>query len=790
MGYSASRAGDVNGDGLADLIVGARWGGDGDDDAGEAYIIYGKADPDTGDGAAGTQFGAAEKEGAMRQFLDTTHLAAADGFVIQGDAAYDNLGESVSAAGDVNGDGLADLIVGAHQGRDGGTNAGEAYIIYGKAGTTGTQFGEAVALSVSVNTDMEHPVTTTITTTLGEGDSAPADSVVRRVLDTTELAPAAGFIIQGDVGGDYLGKSVSGLGDINGDGLADLIVGAYRGGDGGTDAGEAYIVYGKVDADGDGTQFGSTEGVGMAMRQVLDTTDLAAADGFILLADAAGDRLGWSVSGAGDINGDGLADLIVGALYGDDGGNTFAGEAYIVYGKIDADGDGTQFGTAEMEGEMRQVLDTTKLAPAEGFVLQGDRAFDQLGWSVSGAGDINGDGLDDLIVGANVGSDGGTSAGEAYIIYGKAGTDGTQFGMEVRLRSSGRTVTDNSEPSNSVVRQVLDTSLLAPADGFILQGDVMNDQLGYSVSGAGDINGDGLADLIVGALGGFGATGKAYIVYGKAGTDGTQFGMAVSGPTGESSPLTAFAQRQVLDTTGLAPTDGFILQGAAGDFLGGSVSGAGDVNGDGFDDLIAGAHFGDDGGPSAGEAYIVYGGTHLGEVVSHAQTLEGGASDMFLLGGAGDDDITAHGDTRVLYGGAGDDTLELVDDSFRRVDGGSGVDTLGLGSGVTLDLTDVGDRGRLRGIEVVSLSDATALVTLDLAAVYALVEARDNGDTLTDAGEVLLRLEVEDGVSGAMVTLEGSWVEMEVADGPDLYTLGSARLLADDGLDVVVMDMA
>ena len=106
--------------------------------------------------------------------------------------------------------------------------------------------------------------------------------------------------------------------------------------------------------------------------------------------------------------------------------------------------------------------------------------------------------------------------------------------------------------------------------------------------------------------------GEAYIIYGKVGTDGTQFGTKVG-------------DRQVLDTTGLAPTDGFILQGdMGGDELGNSVSGAGDVNGDGFDDLIVGAYQGDDGGARAGEAYVVYGGTHLGEVVSHDQTLVGG----------------------------------------------------------------------------------------------------------------------------------------------------------------------
>ena len=353
----------------------------------------------------------------------------------------------------------------------------------------------------------------------------------------------------------------------------------------------------------------------------------------------------------------------------------------------------------------------------------------------------------------------GVIAGEAYIIYGKAGTDGMQFGEAIKGR------------------QVLDTSILAPADGFILQGDAPNDWFGISSAGAGDINGDGLDDFIVGAWWGDDGgdlAGEAYIIYGKAGTDGAQFGTEVKG-------------RQVLDTTGLAPTDGFIFQGdERDDFFGRSVSGAGDVNSDGFDDLIAGAYGGDDGGNFAGEAYVVYGGTHLGEVVAHDQTLAGEAGEPLLLGGAGNDVLVGHAATEVLYGGAGDDELVLADTSFRRIDGGLGDDTLVLGESMTLDMTDAAGRGRIRDIEVISLSDTTAEVKLNQATVYALsdtYELATSGRIGTSTGHVLLRLE---GVAGAMVELEGgTWTTMTTADGePDIYTLGSARLWIDDGLVV------
>ena len=816
LGWSVSGAGDINGDGLDDLIVGANEGTDGEFRAGEAYIVYGKAGPGDGtqfgmavrlaaDGTTTITDGTAPPDSVVRQVLDTTDLAPAAGFIIQGDVGGDELGYSVSGAGDVNGDGLDDLIVGAFKGDDGGMDSGEAYVVYGKAGTDGAQFG----MRVAINQDG----TTTI---LAANEDASTGAVVRRVLDTTSLVPADGFIIQGDVVNDNLGLSVAGAGDVNGDGLADLIVGAHLGDDGMSNAGEAYIIYGKTGTDG--MQFGTAVRVdddGMTLdltasdgvvRQVLDTTKLAPAAGFIIQGDVAYDNLGTSVAGAGDVNGDGLGDLIVGAHLGDDGGAS-AGESYIIYGKTGTDG--TQFGTAvrvdddgmtldltASDGVVRQVVDTTSLVPADGFILQGDMGRpdgitgDNLGHSVSGIGDINGDGFDDLIAGTRYASDVALAAGEAYIIYGKANPAaeedaGTQFGMAMNDR------------------QVLDTSFLAPADGFILQGVERGDTLGYSVAGAGDVNGDGLADLIVGLqqnlLPGTGESGEAYIIYGKAGTDGTQFGTAVRvDDDGMTLDLTASdgVVRQVLDAASLAPTDGFNLLGdMRGDESGSSVSGAGDINGDGYDDFIVGANEGDDGGRNAGEAYIIYGGAHLGEVVSHDQTLTGMTTTAaagadaeaieaaerapFLLGGAGDDRLEAHADTEVLYGGAGDDVLELADSSFRRVDGGSGSDTLVLGMDVALDFTEASDRGRVRGIETLSLSDGAA-VTLDLVSVYALVDSRDNGGTHTSAGEAFLRLE---GTSG-MVTLSGgvaSWTKTDEGTA-DLYTLGSAKLLIDDGL--------
>ena len=99
----------------------------------------------------------------------------------------------------------------------------------------------------------------------------------------------------------------------------------------------------------------------------------------------------------------------------------YAGEAYVVFGKASG------FGT--VDGTGRQVIDLTTLsAAAQGFIIQGDAADDQAGFSVSSAGDVNGDGFDDLIVGAPYGDDGGTDAGEAYVVFGKASGFGTVDG--------------------------------------------------------------------------------------------------------------------------------------------------------------------------------------------------------------------------------------------------------------------------------------------------------------------------------------------------------------------------
>ena len=639
VGWSVSSAGDVNGDGFDDVIVGAP-------SIGEAYVIYG-----------GTGL-----NGAGLANIDLSDLTSDQGFIIQDNSVIKSAGYSVSSAGDVNGDGFDDVIVGAHHGDDGGTDAGtgagEAYVIYGGTGLNGTGLA---------------------------------------TIDLSELTSDHGFIIKGDAEGDRAGRSVSSAGDVNGDGFDDVIVGASNGDDGGLNAGEAYVIYG-------GT---GLNGTGLANIDLM--TGLTSDQGFIIQGDEGGDAQNWaddgdwagfSVSSAGDVNGDGFDDVIVGAHRGDDGG-TDAGEAYVIYGGTGLNGTGLA------------TIDLTNLTIDQGFIIQGDNAYDWAGRSVSSAGDVNGDGFDDLIVGASNGDDGGLNAGEAYVIYGGTGLNGAGLAN-------------------------IDLSHLTVDQGFIIQGDDDWDWAGFSVSSAGDVNGDGFDDVIVGAPGndGGGGVGEAYVIYG-----GTELA--------------------TIDLTNLTVDQGFIIQGdSADDSAGRSVSSAGDVNGDGFDDLIVGAHSGDDGGTNAGEAYVLYGGatgTESTLTVTRAGT--DGVADNFT-GNAGNDTFTGIGAGDVVRGGAGDDSITLTDLNFAEVDGGHGDDTLLLdGSGLTLDLT--GARTDVESFEIIDLTgtgnntlviDALSLFDLSGDTVDGITTFKVTGDTgdqvsLTDTGWSPDPQQVEDGVT-------------------------------------------
>ena len=381
---SVGRAGDVNGDGRPDVVIGAS-GADnrGRTDAGAAYVVFG---------------------GPLPATIDLATLSSR-GFRIDGALAGDRAGVFVDGAGDVNGDGLANVVVGALQADwRGRVDSGAAYVVFGKATS------DAVDLAALGN---------------------------------------RGYEIGGANSGDFTG-SVAGAGDVNGDGRPDVVVGARFAPPGGA----GFVVFGKT-----------SQGA----------IDLAAlgSQGFRINGALPGDRVAIVVAGVGDLSGDGLADVVLGARFTSPNGRHESGSAYIVFGKSSAA--------------------TVNLAAlgAGRFQIQGAVSGDQTGSNVAGPGDVNGDGRPDVLVGAANASP-ATIRAAAYVVFGR--------------------------PSP----QPVDLAALGQG-GFRIDG-VEGDQLGDRAARAGDLNGDGRADVLLGAVfadnNGRDESGSVYALFGKA-TTGT-----------------------------------------------------------------------------------------------------------------------------------------------------------------------------------------------------------------------------------------------------------------------------
>jgi hypothetical protein len=475
VGFSVSTAGDVNGDGIADMIVGSPWA---NNNAGQSYIIFGSS---TG----------------FTSPFSLSSLNGVNGFAINGINAGDYSGDSVSAAGDVNGDGIADIIIGTPIVAN---NTGQSYVVFGSR------------------------------------NGFPAS------LNLGNLNGANGFILNGINAGDRSGFSVSMVGDVNADSVADIIIGAHYANNG---AGQSYVI------------FGSRNG----FSSPFSLSSLNGTNGFVINGINAGDMSGSSVSEAGDVNGDGIADIMIGAR----NANQNVGQAYVVFGS--SKGFASQFSLSSLNGQ-------------NGFVLNGITASDLSGWSVSGAEDVNGDGIADIIIGTPFSNNGGI--GQTYVVLGSNKGFASQFNL------------NNLNGQN----------------GFVISGNNYFDYSGRSVSWAGDVNSDGIADIIIGAHNGNNGAGQSFIIFGSR---------------------SGFPQS--LSLSNLNGANGFAINGVnSGDYIGSSVSGAGDVNGDGIADVIIGAHNANN---DAGQSYVVFGASQSSPLPSNSETCSsaGGAIVGGVIGG-------------------------------------------------------------------------------------------------------------------------------------------------------------
>jgi hypothetical protein len=579
LGNSVSGAGDVNGDGYSDVIVGAVYYSNGQSSEGAFYVYHGSS--------SGISTSAA---------------------MVESNQANAQLGFSVSRAGDVNGDGYSDVIVGAIYYANGQSNEGGAFIYHGSStgiGTTasttvesnqaGARLGWSVSGAGDVNGDGYSDVIAGAPFYAnGETDEGVAFIYHGR---STGISTTAATMVESNKTSGWLGYSVAGTGDTNGDGYSDVIVGVRYYANGQNNEGAAYFFQ------------GSSTGISTTVAATLESNQVNA-------------EMGSSVSGAGDVNGDGISDIIVGAQYYDNG-ETDEGASFIYQGSA------------------------SSINSASTAIPVSNQASAQLGYSVSGAGDVNGDGYSDVIVGANLYDNGETDEGAAFIYHGSSSGIGTTAAARVEsnkaLAQFGRLVSGAGDVNGDGYSDVIvgahlyangqategaffvyhgSSSGISTTAATLVESNQATAQMGYSVSGAGDVNGDGYSDVIVGA-------NQYTLNYSQEGAFFVYHGSS----SGISSTPAAWG-----------------VSNQATAKLGFSVSGAGDVNGDGYSDVIVGANSYDNGETDEGAAFV-YHGSSSGINNTAATFLEYNISSISFgqcVSGAGD--VNGDGYSDVIIG--------------------------------------------------------------------------------------------------------------------------------------------
>ena len=605
FGVALGGSGDFDGDGYADVLVGAdTWTGNAGDEG--AILIY-----------AGS----------------ATGPASSASWTAVGPQYEAEMGISVAWAGDVNGDGFADAVAGSVEWSNGQVHEGAALLFLGGAPTGAltaswmVESGQAYAeLGSSVasagDTDGDGFAEVLVGVPLYDGSSGDEGKALLFPGSGAGPSESPDWDGESNQASAWYGSSVSGVGDVNGDGRDDVVVGAPGYDSGYTDEGRVFFYLGFATglssnanwtADGDYPDAGfgtSVAGAGDVNDDGYDDLVIGAPgaqgdDGFFRLwygaspspavahdvevsgGDAEG--LGSAVAGAGDVNGDGFADVLVGAQYWS-GSVVEEGAAFVYPGSPTG-------------------LVTTPLWSATGG--QNGCLF---GYAVAGLGDVDGDGYADVGVGA--------------------------YGWDTSLNNAGRGVVFHGSatgPSGSP-----DLSVTGPSAAA---------RLGRSIAGAGDVNGDGFDDMVIGASGAtssFSFEGRATLHSGSA--------------------------------TGLSSSPTWTRWGGqASANYGRSVAGAGDVDGDGFADVLVGAELYDSGQTNEGKVWLYRGadtgldiwsaweaesdqsGARLGESVASAGDIDGdGFGDVVIGAPRFDGGQSNEGGAFVHMGGGGDGTDSVL----------------------------------------------------------------------------------------------------------------------------------
>jgi hypothetical protein len=426
-------------------------------------------------------------------------LASADAIIL-GEYHYDNAGYSLAVGGDIDSDGLPDLLVGAMDSDWSDTDSGAVYVVLGSSAATTTSLSSAHA--VLVGEDEQDYVGSSVAWAGDVDADGVSDILVGGEADRAYLVlgPVSGELdlryADAELYGsssDEVGYVVAGAGDVDHDGYDDVLVGSLDN--------EAYLWNGPIHSSS------STSGADATFD-----------------AERGGDDVGTALAGGSDVDGDGLTDVLIGAPGSDNSGSN-AGCAYLVFGPPSG---------------------TVRLSSAD-LTLEGESSHDSAGLSVAMAGDVDGDGLCDLLVGAPGDDDGGSSAGAAYLITAPG--------------------TGTLDLSSATAK---------------LWGEASGDYAGFVVAAAGDPDGDGLGDFLVGAplhSGGGIEAGAGYLVLGSA-----------AGNMELSSAVATF------------------IGEAAGDGGGYAVVGGEDLDGDGHDEVLLGAPWNDGAEDNAGAIYLFEGG--------------------------------------------------------------------------------------------------------------------------------------------------------------------------------------